>query len=105
MPDLAYGATTLGIAVAITVALRALPFLLKSVMADSALLTDVGRWMPLGGVAILAIYGLATIELTQSPHGVPELAGVAATLGVHRWRRNPVLSIIAGTTVCQSSRP
>jgi branched-subunit amino acid transport protein AzlD len=100
MPDPAYIATALGVAVAITVALRALPFLLKSAMAGSALLADIGRWMPLGAVTILALYCLSTIDLTRGPHGLPELAGVAATVGVHWWRRNAVLSIVAGTTMC-----
>ncbi len=100
MPDLAYLAAALGVAVAITVALRALPFFLKGAMAGSALLADLGRWMPLGAVAILALYCLAAIDLTHTPHGLPELTGVAATVGVHWWRRNAVLSIVAGTTVC-----
>jgi branched-subunit amino acid transport protein AzlD len=100
MPDLAYIATALGVAVAITVVLRTLPFFLKGATADSALLADIGRWMPLGAVVILALYCLSAIDLTHTPHGLPELTGVAATVAVHQWRRNAVLSIVAGTTVC-----
>ena len=47
MPDLVYLATALAVAVAITVALRAVPFAVKHTLGCSALLTDIGRWMPL----------------------------------------------------------
>ena len=100
MPDPAYVATALAVVVAITVALRALPFALKNVLADSALLADVGRWMPLGAVGVLAVYCLAQIDLTAPARGLPEIAGVAVTVGAHAWRRNVVLSIVAGTATC-----
>ncbi len=100
MPDPTYVATALAAAVAITVALRAIPFALKNALAGTALLADVGRWMPLGAVTVLAVYCLARIPVTAPPFGVPELVGVAVTIGMHRWRRNAVLSIVAGTAAC-----
>lgn len=48
------GATALGVAVAITFTLRAVPFAMKGALRGSALLADVGRWMPLGAISILA---------------------------------------------------
>jgi branched-subunit amino acid transport protein AzlD len=100
VPDLSYIVTALAVAVTITVTLRAVPFAMKNAMKDSELLADVGRWMPLGAITILAIYCLATIDITQPPHGIPELTGVAVTVTTHRWRHNVVLSILAGTMVC-----
>ncbi|WP_432890148.1 branched-chain amino acid transporter permease [Kribbella sp. CA-245084] len=100
MPDPTYIATALAVAVTITVALRALPFAMKSALNESALLADIGRWMPLGAITILAIYCLAGIDLTTPSHGVPEIAGVAATIAIHLWRRNAVLSIVTGTAAC-----
>ncbi len=99
MPDPVYVATALGVSVAITVTLRAAPFALKSVLKESALLADIGRWMPLGAITVLAIYCLSGI-VTAPRHGVPELAGVAVTVAVHAWRRNAVLSIVTGTVAC-----
>ena len=64
------------------------------------MLADIGRWMPLGAVAVLAVYCLAQIDLTAPDPGLPELAGVAVTAAVHGWRRNVVLSILAGTAAC-----
>lgn len=100
MPESAYIAIVLGVAIAITVTLRALPFLVKGALADSPLLDDIGRWMPIGAVMILALYCVSRIDFGTSAHGLPELAGIAATVGVHAWRRNAVLSILAGTAVC-----
>jgi branched-subunit amino acid transport protein AzlD len=100
VPDLSYVATALGVAVAITVALRATPFVVRSAVRDSALLHDLGRWMPLGAVAILAVYCLASIDVTSPTHDLSRVAGVLVTVAVHLWRRNAVLSIVAGTTVC-----
>lgn len=100
MPETPYLALAIASAVAITVALRVAPFLIKRAMKDSALLADLGRWMPLGAITILAVYCLFTIDLTEARQGIPELAAVAATVGMHAWRRNAVLSITAGTGVC-----
>ncbi|WP_072805162.1 branched-chain amino acid transporter permease [Rhodococcoides yunnanense] len=95
-----YIAGALGVAVAITFALRALPFAVRSRLRQSALLDSIGKWMPLGAVVILAMYALSSIDVLGSGHGIPQIAGVAATVGVHLWRRNAALSIVAGTVVC-----
>jgi len=100
VPDTGYVATALAVTVAITIGLRALPFAVKRVVAGSALLADVGRWMPLGAVTVLAVYCLAQIDLSAPTRGLPELVGVAVTAAVHWWRRNVVLSIVAGTAAC-----
>jgi branched-subunit amino acid transport protein AzlD len=100
MPDPTYVATALAVAVAITVTLRAVPFAMKSALKESALLANIGRWMPLGAITVLAIYCLARIDVTGPTHGVPEIAGVVVTFAVHAWRHNAVLSIVAGTVTC-----
>jgi branched-subunit amino acid transport protein AzlD len=100
VPDPTYIATALTVAVTITVALRAIPFALKNAVAESTLLADIGRWMPLGAITVLTVYCLAQIDLTRPTRGLPELAGVAVTGAVHRWRRNVVRSISDGTATC-----
>jgi branched-subunit amino acid transport protein AzlD len=101
VPDAGYIAAALASAVAITVTLRAIPFGLKALVRESALVTNLGRWMPLGAVAILATYCVARIGASGVPgEGLGELAGVAVTVGAHIWRRNAVLSIVLGAVVC-----
>lgn len=100
MPEPGYLALALAVAVAITVSLRALPFLLKKPIEGSALLADLGRWLPLGAIGILAVYCVSRIDVAAAAHGVPQVAAIAATAAVHLWRRNAVLSIVTGTAVC-----
>ena len=95
-----YLVSALAISIAITVALRAIPFAVKNALRESVLVADVGRWMPLGAITILAVYALSTIDVARWPNGIPELAGVAVTVALHKWRHNAVLSILAGTLAC-----
>ena len=95
-----YAVTAIAVAVGITVSLRALPFAMRTALKQSAVLADIGRSMPLGALIILAASRLAAINLTTSPAGVSQMAGVAVTALVHRWRHNALLSIVAGTAVC-----
>jgi branched-subunit amino acid transport protein AzlD len=81
----------------ITVTLRAVPFGMKNVIKESALLADVGRWMLLCAIVILADYCLAAIKITAPAYGLTEMIGVVVTVAIHLWRRNPVLSIVTGT--------
>jgi branched-subunit amino acid transport protein AzlD len=53
-----------------------------------------------GAVTILAVYCLSLIDVTGPTHGAGPLTGVAVTVGVHAWRHNVVLSIVAGTAAC-----
>jgi branched-subunit amino acid transport protein AzlD len=55
---------------------------MKNVLKASALLADIGRWMPLGAI-ILALHCLAQIDVTTRTHDVPELTGVAFTVATH----------------------
>jgi branched-subunit amino acid transport protein AzlD len=100
VPDYSYLAGAVGVAAAITFSLRAIPFGVRSRLRESALLDSIGRWMPLGAVAILAMYALSSIDVLGSGHGIPQIAGVLVTAVVHLWRRNVALSILSGTVVC-----
>lgn len=100
MPESLYIPAALAVAVVITVALRTIPFLARRRLRDSALLFDLGRWMPLGIVTILAIYCLSLIDLSAPTRSAGPLVGVAVTVAIHLWRRNMVLSITAGTLAC-----
>lgn len=99
MADPAYVAAAVAVASVITVGLRAASFGVKATMRGLPLLGDLGRWMPLGVLSILTVYCLSTVSVTRSPYGVPEAIASLATVGVHLWRRNAVLSIVLGTAV------
>lgn len=100
MPDTGYVVAAVAATVGVTVALRAIPFVARGAFRDSALLDDIGRWMPIGAVTILAAYGLAQIDLGSTSAASGPLAGVVTTVALHlRWR-NLVLSIVLGTAAC-----
>ncbi len=94
------GGEALAAALGITVTLVALPFALKNAMRESRLLADLGQWMPLGAITILAVYCLSIIHYSWPFYGAAQLAGVAVTAAAHLWRQNLVLSLVTGTTTC-----
>ena len=55
--------------------------------------------MPAGIMVILAVYTLRGVSLSETPHGLPEALALAATVTLHLWKRNAVVSIIGGTAV------
>ncbi|KAE8763687.1 branched-chain amino acid transporter permease [Georgenia thermotolerans] len=97
MPSPDHILLTLLVIFAVTYALRLAPFLALRRVRDSALVSFLGRTMPLGVMAILVVYTLSSVDLTAAPHGLPELAGVVVTAALHLWRRNALLSIVGGT--------
>ncbi|TRW43264.1 branched-chain amino acid transporter permease [Georgenia yuyongxinii] len=97
MPSAGQIVLTLMVIFAVTYALRLAPFLALRRVRDSALVTFLGRTMPLGVMAILVVYTLSAVDLSTAPHGLPEAIGVLVTAGLHLWRGNAMLSIVGGT--------
>jgi branched-subunit amino acid transport protein AzlD len=46
---------------------------------------------------MLVIYCLKDVSLTSAPHGVPEFIAILATILLHKWKRQMLLSIAGGT--------
>lgn len=92
---------SLGIVAAVALATqitRFLPFLLFS--GDKKLprvIEDLGKLLPPAMMALLVVYSLRNIDFLSASHGLPELIAVAITAALHLWRRNTLLSILAGT--------
>lgn len=82
---------------AITLACRIAPFaLLRG--RRSPLLAFLAGAMPLGVMIVLAAYTLDGVSLAPASW-LPAVAGIAATAGLHLWRRSIGLSLIGGTAV------
>ena len=84
----------------ITLALRAFPVILTRVARrHDALFTWLGRVMPPGVMAILAVYAASTLKWQPaSAAAVSALALLSVIVLEHRWR-NPVLSIVGGMSL------
>ncbi len=83
----------------VTLALRAAPFVLLRKAAGSPLMTYLGAVMPPGVMVLLVAYNVGAVPFTDASKALPVLGGVLATVLVHHWRRNALLSIVIGTAV------
>lgn len=96
MPDVSYILAALAVIMAVTFALRAVPFAVIAPLRSSALVHYLGTHMPVGIMLILAVYTLRNVSLAPSSLG-PAGAALAVTIGLHLWRRHALLSILGGT--------
>ncbi len=100
MPDVSYVLAAMGIAFVITVALRAVPFLLLKPLRESTFVRNMAVWMPAG---ILFILAAATFQ-SSAFEGTTRLweasVSAAVTVAVHLGcGRRTLLSVGAGTVV------
>ena len=95
-----HAAIVIAIASVVTMLIRSLPFLVfggnKKRPAVIDYLADV---LPYAIMGMLAVYCLKSVSLVTAPHGLPELIACVAVVLLHLWKRNTLLSIIAGTAV------
>ena len=95
-----HAAIVIAIASVVTMLIRSLPFLVfggnkkRPVVIDY--LADV---LPYAIMGMLVVYCLKSVSLVTAPHGLPELIACVAVVLLHLWKRNTLLSIIAGTAV------
>lgn len=82
----------------VTIALRALPFLVFGKKTPAYILY-LGKVLPPAIIGMLVIYCLKDISFASAPFGAPELIAAASVVGIHIWRRNSLLSILTGTAV------
>ncbi|MDN6345313.1 MAG: AzlD domain-containing protein, partial [Tetragenococcus koreensis] len=64
----------------------------------------LGKVLPAAAIALVLIYSLKGTQIFIFPYGIPEVLGILAVVLIHKWRRNTLLSIAAGTItymVCQ----
>ena len=99
MPDTLYVASAIAVMALTTFALRALPFALLRPLRSSALVAYLGVYLPAGIMLVLVMYSLRHVSISAPAHGIPEVLAVSATVGVHLWRKNAVLSIVGGTVI------
>lgn len=100
MPNTSYILTAIFLAAGITFALRLIPFGIKSALKGNALVENLSQWVPMGAIICLGFYVLVSIDYSSAHTAIPYLAGSVITAGLHLWRRNLALSLVAGTAVC-----
>ena len=98
MSTVSHSAILVAVMSAVTVLLRALPFLVFRKKVP-AYVTYLGRVLPPAIIGMLVIYCLKDTTVTAAPFGAPELIAGALVVALQAWKRNALLSILSGTTV------
>ena len=91
-----YSALLVAVMSAVTILLRAAPFLIFKKNAPAYVLY-LGRVLPAAIIGMLVVYCLKDIKPLSAPFGAPELIAGLLVVGLHAWKRNILLSILAGT--------
>ena len=81
----------------VTMAIRFAPFILFNGIETPEFINYLGKYLPYSIIAMLVVYCLKGVSLVKGSHGLPELISVAVVAGLHIWKRNTLLSIVAGT--------
>lgn len=79
-----------------TATLRFLPFLVFTRRTPSYVVY-LGKVLPAALIGMLVVYCLKDVQITFAPHGLPELIAGAGVALLQAWKRNSLLSILAGT--------
>lgn len=83
---------------AVTIFIRFLPFqIFRSGQQTPPVIGKLGALLPCAVMGMLVVYCLRNVDFTAPPHALPEVIAVGLTALLHLWRRNTLLSIIAGT--------
>ena len=79
-----------------TAALRFLPFLVFT-KKTPPFVVYLGKVLPAALIGMLVVYCLKDVQIASATHGLPELIAGAAVALLQKWKRNSLLSILAGT--------
>ena len=79
---------TVGMCVLATLLTRFLPFAVFNARKPTPqYIHYLGELLPGAIFAMLVIYCLRNVSLLSGSHGLPELIGIAVTVGLHLWKR------------------
>ena len=95
---------SIAVAGGVTLLLRAFPFLfLGHGRRPPRIVVCLGKVLSPAAIAMLVVYclGCCTGDRISSAHcwGAAEAAASALVVGLQLWKRNPLLSILAGTVL------
>ena len=95
-----YSAILVAAMALMTMLLRFLPFLIfRKGRETPAYVSYLGSVLPQAIIGMLVIYCLKDTVVTSAPFGLPELIASAAVGGLQAWRKNSLVSILAGTVI------
>ena len=82
----------------VTAAIRFLPFwVFRGGRPVPPMVEKLGRVLPAAIMGMLVVYCLKSVSFSALGSWAPALAACVVTAALHVWKRNTLLSIIAGT--------
>lgn len=88
----------IAVAAVCTFATRLVPFVLFSGKKEPPkFVRYLGSVLPVAIIGVLIVYGIGDVRDIGFMQLLPKLIAVAATVLVHLWKRNTLLSIAVGT--------
>jgi len=95
-----HAAALVAVMAAVTALLRFLPFLVfRPDRPIPPYVVYLGHVLPAAIIGMLVVYCLRDTRLTAAPYGAAELLAALTVVLLQVWRRNSLLSILAGTAV------
>ena len=88
----------IGVTALVTWLLRAFPFVFGRWIRRHEVIRDLSKLLPLGVMTILVVYTLRD-TLVGGWLWLPAALGLIATLGLHWWKSNMLLSLVGGIVV------
>ena len=82
----------------VTILLRFLPFAVIR-KETPPYIAYLGRVLPPAIIGMLVIYCLKDVQPATPPHGLPEAIAAVCVVLLQVWKRNSLISILAGTAV------
>lgn len=80
-----------------TMITRFLPFIIfPESKTPPKIVTYLGTVLPYAVIGLLVVYCLKDAVFSEY-HALPELIAIAAVVVIHKWKKNTLLSISAGT--------
>lgn len=100
MDNTTYILAFIAVATVATFMTRVIPFLFLSRHHEHPLLLHIGRYLPAAVMALLVlVFLLRSANWTDPAFGADALIPSLVVILLHLWRRNALLSIVAGTAV------
>ena len=100
MSDTAFAVITIVIIALVTMLIRFAPFLIfaKS-QTTPGWVNYLGKVLPYSIMAMLVVFCLKSVDFVSGNHGLPEIIASLVVIVLHVWKRNTLVSIVAGTVV------
>ncbi len=89
--------TAVAVVALVTALVRFLPFWMFGNRPAPAWLNKLGRTLPYAVMGMLVVYCLKGTSFTAPDGWLPTLIAVAVVSGLYVWKRNTLVSIVAGT--------